>query len=202
MLSNIIAHISLIIWPFKVGQKVDKLINAVISKRLKYLLKAKEIYIQRPVYILGYKYIKCESFSSCAGLRLECWDTYKNYHYSPLLEIGHNVCFNFRCHIGVINHIKIGNNVLIGSNVLITDHSHGSTNLSSLQLHPIDRKLISKGPVVIHDDVWIGENVSILPGTTIGQGAIIGANAVVTHDVPPYSIAIGNPATIIKPNQS
>jgi acetyltransferase-like isoleucine patch superfamily enzyme len=60
-------------------------------------------------------------------------------------------------------------------------------------LHP--RKLFSKGPVVIEDDVLIGENVSILPGVRIGKASIIGAGAVVTKDIPPFSIAKGVPAT-------
>ena len=60
-----------------------------------------------------------------------------------------------------------------------------------------DRKLSAK-PVIIHDDVWIGEMVSILPGVEIGKGSIIGANSVVTKYIPDYSIAAGNPAKVIK----
>lgn len=58
--------------------------------------------------------------------------------------------------------------------------------------------LISKGPVVIEDNVWIGEHACIMPGTTIGKGSIVGANAVVTKDVPPYSLVGGVPAKLIK----
>ncbi|MBL4677498.1 MAG: hypothetical protein JKY70_15040 [Mucilaginibacter sp.] len=53
-------------------------------------------------------------------------------------------------------------------------------------------------PVIIEDNVWIGETVSVLPGVTIGKGSIIGASAVVTKNIPPYSIAVGNPAKVIK----
>ncbi|MBR4243334.1 MAG: hypothetical protein IKR98_05525 [Bacteroidaceae bacterium] len=60
------------------------------------------------------------------------------------------------------------------------------------------RPIVSKGPVVIEDNVWIGEMACIMPGVTIGRGAIVGANAVVTHDVPPYTLVAGNPARIIK----
>ena len=63
---------------------------------------------------------------------------------------------------------------------------------------PIKRTVISKGAVVIKDNVWIGDKVTILPNVTIGEGAVIAANAVVTHDVPPYSVVGGNPAKILK----
>lgn len=63
---------------------------------------------------------------------------------------------------------------------------------------PILRPLTSKGKVTIGRNVWIGDKATILPGITIGDGAIIGANAVVTHDVPPLSVAVGNPARIIE----
>ena len=62
----------------------------------------------------------------------------------------------------------------------------------------MERKLFSKGPVVIGDNVWIGDKATILAGVTIGEGAVIGANAVITKDVPAYCIAVGNPARIIK----
>ena len=57
-------------------------------------------------------------------------------------------------------------------------------------------------PVVIGDDVWIGARVCILPGVTIGQGAVIGACAVVSKDVPAYSVAVGNPARVVKKRKS
>lgn len=56
----------------------------------------------------------------------------------------------------------------------------------------------TKGPIVIHDDVWIGDNALILSGVEIGQGAVIGAGAVVASNIPPYAIAVGNPAKVIK----
>ena len=58
--------------------------------------------------------------------------------------------------------------------------------------------MYSKGPVIIQDNVWIGEKATILPGVTIGEGAIIGANSVVTKDVPAKSLVVGCPAKIVK----
>ena len=156
-------------------------------------------YIRPPFYIKGEKYICIgQNFYSGHNLRIECWDKYGVDRYSPNICIGNNVCLNNNCHIGAINKIIIGNNVLIGSNVLITDHGHGNINEEDLLKHPSDRPLISKGPVIIDDDVWIGENVSILSGVHIERGSIIGANAVVVSDIPSYSVCGGNPAKIIK----
>ena len=60
------------------------------------------------------------------------------------------------------------------------------------------RELVSKGPIVIGDNVWIGDKVTILSGVTIGSHAVIAANAVVTKDVPAYSVVAGNPGKIMK----
>lgn len=68
----------------------------------------------------------------------------------------------------------------------------------SCPLPPLFRPLFSKGPVIIGKNVWIGDKATILPGVTIGDGSIIGANSVVTKDVPAYSVVAGNPAKIIK----
>ncbi len=137
-----------------------------------------------------------ENFFSMPFLRIECIDNYRGERFNPTLIIGDNVSINAYSHIACINKINIGNNVLIGSNVLITDHSHGKLERSDIPF--VDRHLISKGPVIIEDNVWIGEHACIMPGTTIGTGSIVAANAVVTKDVPPYSLVGGVPAKVIK----
>lgn len=87
---------------------------------------------------------------------------------------------------------------MTGPNILITDNAHGASILELLDLPPQVRPLYSKGPVIIEDNVWIGEKTSIMPGVHIGKGSIIAANSVVTHDIPPYCIAAGVPAKVIK----
>lgn len=83
--------------------------------------------------------------------------------------------------------------------MLISDNSHGDPKDMALRnIAPNARPIYSKGAIVIGDNVWIGEKAAILAGVTIGEGAIIGANAVVTKNIPPYSIAAGIPARIIK----
>lgn len=98
-------------------------------------------------------------------------------------------------HHGVI---KIGDNVLLGRRVTITDNSHGASNFTDMTIPPLQRILYPLKGVSIASNVWIGDNVVILPGVTIGEGSIIGANAVVTKDIPPYSVAVGNPARVVK----
>lgn len=88
--------------------------------------------------------------------------------------------------------------MLTGKKVLITDNAHGESTPDLLDLAPIKRPLYSKGPVYIEDNVWIGEKASIMPGVRIGKGSIIASNSVVTKDIPPYCVAAGIPAKVIK----
>ncbi len=122
----------------------------------------------------------------------------KDVENTPLLKIGSNCNFGAYNHITCTNKIEIGNNLLTGKWVTISDNNHGDTTEESLSMPPSKRKIVSKGPVVIEDNVWIGDKATILSGVRIGKGAVIAANAVVTKDVPAYSVAAGNPAQIIR----
>ncbi|MGR9045082.1 MAG: acetyltransferase [Gammaproteobacteria bacterium] len=117
------------------------------------------------------------------------------------IQFGHDVQINDFVHIAAIDSIKIGDNVLIASHVFITDHNHGSHGANGVHtspiIPPVEREL-SYASVTIGSNVWIGEFVSVLPGVTIGEGAIIGAMSVVNRDIPAYSIAVGSPARVIK----
>lgn len=142
--------------------------------------------------------------NSCIGsfCMLEAWTFHHHTKtsYSPSIKIGNNCHLGEYSHITAINDVSIGNNVLTGRFVLISDNSHGDTDEASLSLPPMERPLRSKGSVVIEDDVWIGDKVTILSGVTIGKGSVIAANSVVTRDVPAYSVAGGIPAKILKQN--
>lgn len=93
------------------------------------------------------------------------------------LEIGEKCMFNYGVSLDVSSSVSIGNRCMFGSFVRVCD-SDGRT----------------AGPVVIEDDVWIGHGAVIEPGVRIGQGSVVGAGSVVTKDVPPKSMAMGNPA--------
>jgi acetyltransferase-like isoleucine patch superfamily enzyme len=128
--------------------------------------------------------------STCAG---------GDFH--PEITIGNNCSFGEYNHITSTNKIIIGDNLLTGRWVTITDNSHGETDYDTLQQPPLMRLVTSKGPVIIGKGVWIGDKATILPGVTIGDGAVIAANSVVTKDVPAYSVVAGNPAKVIKINE-
>lgn len=115
--------------------------------------------------------------------------------YQPKIVIGDNTWIGKNCSIAAINGVNIGKDVLFAGYVHITDHSHGYENPDI----PITKqKLIFKGPIVIEDQCWLGFNCEILSGVHIGKHSIVAARAVVTKDVPAYSIVAGNPARIIK----
>jgi acetyltransferase-like isoleucine patch superfamily enzyme len=155
--------------------------------------------LRYPTYLSGGKYIKIgKNFHASYRLRIEAWDRYKDTSFTPSILIGDNVSFSDNCHIGAINLIQIGNNVLFGSNVYVTDHFHGTSNSSDINVHPLERDLFSKGSVIIEDDVWIGDGVCIMPDVKIGRSCIVGANSVVTKSFPSNCVIAGVPAKIIK----
>lgn len=133
-----------------------------------------------------------------SNVELTAWERYKDEMFEPQIRIGNGCSVGDFAHITSINLIDIGNNVRMGKNVLITDNAHGKSDSSLFNISPQNRPLYSKGPVVIEDNVWIGDKVSIMPGVRIGKGSIIGANTVVTKSIPPFSIAVGNPVRILK----
>lgn len=112
--------------------------------------------------------------------------------------IGDNCDIGAFSHITAVGKIEIGNGVLTGRRVLISNNNHGDFSEESLRIQPNSRTIVSRGDLVIEDNVWIGEGASILGGLIIGRGTVVGANAVVTKDIPPYSLVVGNPARIVK----
>ncbi|MBI6548024.1 DapH/DapD/GlmU-related protein [Xenorhabdus lircayensis] len=153
--------------------------------------------IRRPFDIRGYSYIDISNnLTTGHHCRIEA----HNEENRVVLFIGENCQLNDFVHIAAAEKIKIGNNVLIASRVFISDLNHGSYS-GTLQSHPesiCNERALSTSPVTIEDNVWLGEGVVVLPGVSIGRCSIIGANAVVSRDIPPYSIAVGNPAKVIK----
>ena len=152
---------------------------------------------QPPVQLHGTEYIHIgDGCTFESGLQLTAWNSGDT---PPSIIIGNNCLFRKNAHITATNGITIGNHLLTGTNVFISDNFHGETitDRDLLETPPGERPLHSKGTVSIGDNVWLGNNVCVLPGVTIGDGAIIGANSVVTHDIPAFSIAAGIPAKIL-----
>lgn len=112
--------------------------------------------------------------------------------YGFNISIGENFFANFNTVFIDCSRIVIGNNVMFGPNCCIDGAGH-----------PTDTVRRNEGyeyayPITIEDDVWLGSGVHIMPGITIGRGCVIGAGSIVTKDIPPYSLAVGNPCHVIR----
>lgn len=113
---------------------------------------------------------------------------------SPVVSIGD------RCLIGrgsgIVGHLSvtIGNDVWTGHHVYITDQNHGYEDVG----RPISAQTQPERPVVIGDGSWLGHGTVVLPGVTIGRHVVVGANSVVTGDIPDFSVAVGSPARVIR----
>lgn len=163
------------------------------------LFFSKSRLIRLPIIVRGKKYIDFGSkLTTGVGCRFEA---FKNENSSKSLIFGKNIQLNDYVHITAMNKVVIGNNVLMASKIYISDCSHGfysgNENHSSPNQVPIERRYF-KSEVIIEDNVWLGEFVSVLPGVKIGKGSIIGSNSVVTKNIPSNSIAVGSPAKVIK----
>ncbi len=155
--------------------------------------------IRRPFDVRGKKYI---NFGSNITIGKYCRiEAYPYLHKGSIIEFGKNVEINDFVHIAGLVKVKICDNVLIASKVYISDLNHGLFDGSQSDTYPEDisgsRPVYGK-EIIIQDNVWICESVSVLPGVTIGRCSVIGANSVVTKDIPPFTIAVGVPAKPIK----
>lgn len=152
--------------------------------------------VRRPVYIRGKSGIKYgKGFTTGHGCRIDASS------FKDTLTIGENARLGDYVHINANNSVLIGNNALIASKVFISDSSHGiysGENQTSPYTNPSEREVFTSS-VKIGNNVWIGENVVILPGSEIGDGCVIGANAVVNGKKFPKNCIIGGiPAKILK----
>lgn len=150
-----------------------------------------------PDLILGKKYISVGNHTILGRhIQLTAWSLYDK---TPSITIGSNCQIGSYNHITAANSITICDGVLTGKFVTITDNSHGRPgDEGDIDISAINRDVFSKGPVIIEENVWIGDKATILPNVRIGRCSIIGANSVVTKDIPPYTVAAGNPARVIK----
>ena len=126
---------------------------------------------------------------------------------SGKISIGNNTYIGGPSKVGATESITIGNDVIISGDVHIFDNNNHPTapeaRLAMTQSADSEGPLWSwieseSKPVVIEDNVWIGERCTVLKGVKIGRGSIVACNSVVTNDVPPYTIVAGNPAKVVK----
>lgn len=108
------------------------------------------------------------------------------------LSVGEATYIGPRCLLGAGGGITIGRHVTIGADVHLLAENHVFREADRL----IAEQGVSRRGIVIEDDVWIGDRVIVLDGVRIARGAVVGAGSVVTRDIPPYAVAVGNPARI------
>lgn len=157
--------------------------------------------IRFPIDLRGRRFIKVGTgFTTGKNCRIEALPLNPGSNVKTLI-IGNDVQINDNVHITAAISVVIGNHVLIASKVYISDISHGNyktNDKASMPTIPPAKRPLSGAPVIIEDNVWLGDGVCVLPGVTIGKGSIIGANAVVSRSIPPNTIAAGIPAEVIK----
>lgn len=180
---------------------LNKIFSIIRKIRIKHMKwgNINNFYIGKEFKFIGTEKIYIgDNFYAEENLRLQAWERYGDQIFSPEIKIGKDVSMMENCQISCCNNIVISDGCLFGANVFVTDNFHGDNHLIQSSIIPIKRKLNVKGKVIIEENVWIGRNVCIMPGVRIGYGAVVGANSVVTHDIPPQSVAAGIPAKIIR----
>ena len=150
------------------------------SSHLEAARKWREFWARKVVKGCGKK-VNFESFSS----------------FSPELTIGDNSGIGIKACIN--GPVSIGKDVMMGPEVVIYTTRH---NDDRIDIPMREQGMKEVQPVVIGDDVWIGGRTIILPGVTIGSGCIIGAGAVVSRDIPPYCVAVGVPAKVVRKREN
>lgn len=178
---------------YSINQKLNK---RKIIKDLLFLLVTFKI----PIYLC--KLITYYVVNHLRGKNYAKIGKKTNIHPTVLLREAHNIIIGDNCYF---NHntiltgghgnekLIIGNNVMTGPNVSFFVANHNFENLD----RPINSQGYYEKSIIIEDDVWIGAGTVVTSGVTIGKGCVIGAGSVITHDIPPYSIAAGTPTKVI-----
>ena len=120
---------------------------------------------------------------------------YNDRYYRPMITVSEGTQIGPYNAFAAIDRITVGRYVLFAPYVHVSDHSHGYQDVSKPVMH---QPVFSNGRVVIEDGCWLGFGSHILSGVTIGKNSVIGANSLVTENIPPFSVAVGSPAKVIK----
>lgn len=174
-----------------------------IRKNIISLIKTKIFYknarlIRYPFFLRNKKNVSWDKGFTCGyNCRIE---SIIDENHRGIIKFGKNVKIGDYVHISSAESITIGDNVLIASHVFISDLDHGiyTTDKCDVPFTTPDKRLLHAKKIEIGNNVWIGENVVILKGVNIGDGCVIGANSLVTHDINKNCIAYGSPAKCIK----
>lgn len=136
------------------------------------------------------------SIGSDVFLGANCWlQTLPRDGLPPRLSIGEGTRISGDCVLSATEEIVIEPEVLMARNVYIADHRHAFSDTRKAVRH---QGIEGIAPVRVRQGAWLGQNVVVLPGVTIGRGSVVGANSVVREDVPDWSLAVGAPARVVR----
>jgi acetyltransferase-like isoleucine patch superfamily enzyme len=176
--------------------------NGMTSFAIANMLGAPGLYLGSGCRVIGGRHISFgRGVYAERNLWLEAVTAFRSQRFRPQIAIGDEVCFSDGVHVSSIESITIGRGCLFGSRIYVSDHNHGvyhGERQSRPEEPPGHRQLGGGGPVVIGENVWIGDNSVIVGPATIGKGAVVGANSVVRGIVPANTIVAGVPAKPIK----
>src|SRR5215467_5969433 len=167
---------------------VGRVWSRMVSMLMAFLLKAPGLRLGPGCRVLGGRHVSFgRGIYVERNLWLEAVTSYRGQRFHPQIVIGDEVCFSDGVHISSIASVAIGSGCLFGSKIYVSDHNHGiyrGQQQSSPDEPPAHRLLGGGGPVVIGENVWVGDNSVILGPATIGRSAVIAANSVVRGEVP------------------
>jgi tetrahydrodipicolinate N-succinyltransferase len=172
----------------------QKLYRSAFRCRYNRLFKSlgSKAYLVKPFRVDGGRDVQIEDGTSFQrGAWLYCIGI---ENVDAMLHVGKDCIFGYNNHITSVRHVSIGDNVLTANNIYISDNLHEYEDQTIPVMHQAIR---FKSKVIIGDGAWIGENVSII-GASVGRNSVIGANSVVTHDIPDFCVAVGAPARVIR----
>lgn len=175
----------------KIVNKLSLLFFSFFKK--KFFFIGKNTYIDFPFRIDGYNNIAIGN-NTYFQKRLWIYVSTEMHQKKSKLNIGSNCVFGYNNHISTLNNIEIEDYVLTANNVFISDNIH---SYEDINIPIISQGIKFKKNVKIGHGTWIGENVCII-GANIGKNCVIGANSVITKDIPDYSIVVGSPGRVIK----
>lgn len=199
-----IMHLISYLYPYKLHQKIQSMRNVLYTMWIRNFIGhvGEHSRICRPCSLEGggQKNVSIGNHTIIqAHSILGCWVKYGEQEFpNASITIGNECSIGEYNHITACNKITIGDGLLTGRYVIISDNSHGGLSEEEAQIAPANRELKSKGEVVIGNNVWIGEKVTVLAGVHIGNNVIVAANSVVTKDIPDNCMAAGVPAKVVK----
>lgn len=169
--------------------------NVTPKERKQFKYFGENSVIPRPSVPIGNKHLITigDNVTFYDGIRMQAYTD--KVDTNPEIKIGNGTYIGYNVSILACADITIGESCMIASNSLITSHNHGID--ASLDEYYVDQP-VTASPITIGNGVWVGEQCLVLEGVHIGDKAVIGANSVVTKDIPAYCMAVGSPAKVIK----